>query len=121
MRFSQTPSPLMDAFFSQSNQAQLQKSIQDNVAVTTGYKVGPQNDSDLQAIMGKIYTDLRGDTNTNVDQQVQSMNQGVLSSATKMIITGIKNDLYYLNDISKLPVPLELPTNNSVYGTRINR
>ena len=121
MRFSQTPSPLMDAFFSQTNQAHIQKSIQDNVAITTGYRVGPQNNMDLQTIMGKVYTDLRGDTNNNVDQQVQNMNQGVLSAATRMIITGIKNDLYYLNDISKLPVPLELPTNNSIYGTKINR
>jgi hypothetical protein len=121
MRFSQTPSPLMDAFFAQSNQDQLQKSIQDNVNVTTGYKVGPQNQGDLLAIMGKIYTDLRGDTEKNVDQQVSNMNQSVLASATRMIISGIKSDLHYLNDISKMPVPLDLPKNNSVYGTRLNR
>jgi len=121
MRFSQTPSPLMDAFFSQDNQDTIQKTISANVAVTTGYKVGPQNPADLQAIMGKVYTDLRGDTEKNVGAQVSNMNQSVVTTAIKMVVSGIKSDLFYLNDISKMPVPLDLPTNNSVYGTRLNR
>jgi hypothetical protein len=71
--------------------------------------------------MGKIYTDLRGDTEKNVGAQVSNMNQSVVTTAIKMIVSGIKSDLFYLNDISKMPVPLDLPTNNSVYGTRLNR
>jgi hypothetical protein len=71
--------------------------------------------------MGKSYTDIRGDTENNIDQQVSMMNQSVIAQAVRMIITGIKNDLHYLDDISKQPVPLDLPTNNSTYGTKINR
>ena len=121
MRFSQTPSPLMDAFFSDSNQQTIQKSISTNVTMTSGYKIGPQNQNDLLAIMGKIYTDIRGDTERNVDEQVSIMNQGVVNTTTRMIINGIKNDLFYLKDISMRPSPLDLPTNTSVYGTRLSR
>jgi len=121
MRFSQTPSPLMDAFFSDDNQKQIQSSIASSVNMTSGYKIGPQNPNDLLAIMGKSYTDIRGDTERNIDEQVSVMNQSVVSQAVRMIINGIKSDLHYLNDISKQPVPPDLPKNTSVYGTKINR
>jgi len=121
MRFSQTPSPLMDAFFSDSNQDQIQKSIISNVNLTSGYTIQRQNPNDLLALMGKSYTDLRGDTEKNIDGQVSAMNQNVVTNAVRMIISGIKMDLQYLNDIANYPVPLELPKNTSIYGTNMNR
>lgn len=121
MRFSQTPSPLSDAFFSDDNQKNLQNSIASTVNLTSGYRIGPQNPNDLLAIMGKSYTDIRGDTEKNVDQQVSMMNQSVVSQAVRMIVNGIKSDLHYLNDISKMPVPPDLPMNTSIYGTNLNR
>lgn len=121
MRFSQTPSPLMEAFFSDDNQEAIQKSIISNVNLTSGYTIQRQNPNDLLALMGKSYTDLRADTETNIDGQVKTMNQNVVTNAVRMIISGIKMDLQYLNDISSYPVPQDLPANTSIYGTNMNR
>jgi hypothetical protein len=121
MRFNQTSSPLSDSFFSDSNQELIQQTIISDVGVTTGYKIGAQNSGDLNAIMGKVYTDMRIDTETSIDEQVSNMNQNVVSIAVDMIIRGIKSNLLYLNDISKPRQIPDLPTNTSLYGTRLNR
>jgi hypothetical protein len=111
----------MDEFFSDGNKEYIHSSIIKNVSNMSGYSIGRQNDSDLETMMGKVYTDLRGDTEHNVDSQVSNMNQSVISAAVRMVINGIKSDLYYLNDISKNPVPPDLPYNTSLYGTRLNK
>ena len=121
MVFNQSQSPLSDAFFSEANRGYLQNKIQQNVMSTSGYKIGPQNSGDLSSLMGVVYTDLRVDTEKNIAPQVASMNENVVSRATRTIINAIKQDLTYLRDITIAPVPPDAPTSTSTYGTKLTR
>ena len=121
MPFKLSDSPLSDAFFSDANQDYLQNQIQKNVLSTSGYKIGQQNPGDLRSLMGVSYTDLRVDTESNIAPQVASMNQNVVSKATRTIINAIKQDLTYLRDITILPVPPKAPVATSTYGTKLTR
>jgi hypothetical protein len=85
MIFKQTDSALSDSFFSEANQNYLQSAIKDNVYSSSGYKIGDQNSGDLWTLMGVVYTNLRGNTEKFVPEQVSYMNQTVVSNATNTI------------------------------------
>lgn len=121
MIFKQVDSPLSESFFSEANQNYLQTAIKDSVYSSSGYKIGPQNSGDLWTLMGVVYTNLRNDTENFVPEQVSYMNQTVVSNATNTIISGIKQDLSYLHDISILPTPPPAPKITSTYGTKLTR
>jgi hypothetical protein len=121
MIFGQNDTALSDSFFSEANQNYLQNAIKDGVYSTSGYKIGDQNSGDLWSLMGVVYTNLRGSNEKFVPEQVAYMNQTVVSNATNTIISGIKQDLSYLHDISILPTPPPAPKTTSTYGTKLTR
>jgi len=112
--------PLGDAFFSIFNRNSIQVDISKSVRSKTGYNTGTQNDSDLQALMGRVFTNMRADPYSNVRSQVSSMNKQVVLEATAAITTGILSQLAYLKDISSQPVPLASPVNTSTYGNKVS-
>ena len=114
-------SSFFDIFFNKTNICYLQTSIRNNVYTKSGYSIGPQNEQDLQLIMGKYYSDYRYNDEENIEEQKTSMNSGVIGAATKMIVSAISSSLSYLNDISKRPTPMDLPQNTSIYGTNLQR
>jgi hypothetical protein len=85
----------------------------------TGYQIERQNDSDLQALMRRVWTNLSGDPYTDVRNQVSKMNDRVVKEATETISTGLLQQIVYLRDISRNPVPLETPVSTSTYGNKI--
>ena len=97
-------------YFSENNTNYLQEKIIKNVKDCSkgGYDISKQDDNTLLIIMRSIYLQNLKDTG-NVDKQVANMNHLVIEYCVNNIVTNIKNYVYYLNDISKLPVPLEHP------------
>ena len=85
----------------------------------TGYQIERQSDPDLQALMRRVWTNLSGDPYSDVRSQVAKMNDRVVKEASDTISTGILQQIVYLRDISRNPVPLETPVSTSTYGNKI--
>ncbi len=113
------PTPLTDAYFSDFNREYLHRAIVDEIAKLTGYKIDRQNDGDLQALMGRAYSDVSYDPYKDVRTQVSAMNKQVVAEATKTIKTGVLQQLIYMRDISTQPVPMAAPMSTSTYGNKI--
>jgi hypothetical protein len=82
-------------------------------------KIERQNDSDLQALMKRVYTNMARDPYSNVRDQVATMNSRVAKEATATVSTGVLQQLVYLRDISSNPVPLAAPVSTSTYGNKM--
>lgn len=113
------PSPLVDAFFSDFNKEALQDQIIAAIKDKTGYEIERQNYSDLDALMQRVFTNLRRDPYSNVREQVDEMNARVVKEASATISTGMLQQLMYLKDISQNAVPMAVPVSTSTYGNKI--
>jgi hypothetical protein len=98
-------------------QGQIKKSVKES----TSYSIGDQNQNDLFTLMGKVYTDMRADPERDVLNQVSAMNKITIENATSTIRTGIMQQLAYLKDISRNPVPPPVPSSTSSYGLALSR
>lgn len=113
------PSPLADAYFSDFNREYLHGAIIRAMKDKTGYTIERQSDPDLQALMRRVWANLSRDPYTDVRSQVSQMNARVIKEATDTISTGMLQQIVYLRDISRNPVPLETPVSTSTYGNKI--
>lgn len=113
------PSPLADAFFSDFNKETIQDQIASAIRDKTGVELQRQSYSDLDALMKRVYVNMKKDTYSNVRQQVDDMNARVTEEATGTISTGLLQQIVYLRDISRNAVPLEVPVSTSTYGNKI--
>ena len=113
------PSPLADAFFSDFNKETIQDQIASAIKDKTGVDLQRQSYSDLDALMKRVYVNMKKDTYSNVRQQVDDMNARVTEEATGTISTGLLQQIVYLRDISRNAVPLEVPVSTSTYGNKI--
>jgi len=112
---------LSETYYSQSNVDYLQTTIMNSVKAATGYAIGPQDPMDLYNLMRKVYTDYMVVDYDDVPNQISRMNEVVVKSATKTISVGVMQNLIYLRDIGRLPVPPDAPRNTSSYGLRLSR
>lgn len=113
------PNPLSDAFFSEFNRETIHQGIIDRINEKTGYTIDRQNDSDLQALMKRVYVNMLANPYGDVLTQVRKMNDKVVDEATATIKVGMLQQLLYLRDISSNPVPLQPPMSTSTYGNKI--
>ena len=113
------PSPLADAFFSDFNKETIQDQIASAIKDKTGVELQRQSYSDLDALMKRIYVNMKKDTYSNVRQQVDDLNARVTEEATGTISTGLLQQIVYMRDISRNAVPLEVPVSTSTYGNKI--
>jgi hypothetical protein len=113
------PTPLADAYFSEFNREKVQQGIIDSFKNKTGYTIDRQNDMDILTLMRRVWANLSQDPYRDVKGQVERMNARVVKEATETISTGVLQQIVYLRDISKNPVPLETPQSTSTYGNKI--
>ena len=113
------PSPLADAYFSDFNKETIQDQIAAAIKDKTGVELQRQSYSDLDALMKRVYVNMKKDTYSNVRQQVDDMNARVTEEATGTISTGLLQQIVYMRDISRNAVPLEVPVSTSTYGNKI--
>jgi membrane carboxypeptidase/penicillin-binding protein len=116
-RFLSTP--LSDAFFSEFNRESIHSALISKVRDTTGYTIDKQNDADIQGLMRKVYINMARNEYTDVRSQVDTMNSKVVDEASQFVLTGVLQQIVYLQDIATNPVPLTNPVSTSTYGNKI--
>ena len=113
------PTPLGNAFFADFNRESIHSALTNDVQGKTGYVIDRQSDSDLQAIMKSVYIRMAYEEYQDIRGQVGKMNAAVVSEASRMVMTGVLQQLVYMKDIGSNPVPLAAPTSTSTYGEKI--
>lgn len=113
---------LQELFFGRENIETLQKLLQYHVLQQSGgrFKIGRQDDFQLRAIMKSVYLSDGKNLPHHLQEQVRDLNRLVIEYAVPTILSNIQQHEMYLNDISKMPVPMELPQYTSSAGTRTN-
>jgi hypothetical protein len=82
------------------------------------YEIDDQDVDELKTIMRAMYLQYAKNNPFQLDAQLQELNQLVIDYAVPRIVSEIDMYVHYLNDISKLPVPMEKPMNVSSAGMK---
>ena len=99
----------------------IQAAIRKDVYTRSGskhYKIDDQSIDELKMIMRGIYMQYAKNNPFNVQGQVAELNTLVIDWCAPRIMSEIDHYIYYLNDISHMPVPLTQPMHMSTAGTR---
>jgi len=103
-----TPTPLYNKFFSSANIEFIQNTIISNVKIQTSQIISNQDETNLIVIMRSIYLQYIKNTD-DFQTELNRLNKEVIMYSVKNIVSNIGHYLHYLEDISKLPMPLEHP------------
>tara|TARA_B100000427_G_C15498860_1_gene591117 strand:+ start:1466 stop:1954 length:489 start_codon:yes stop_codon:yes gene_type:complete len=105
-------SKMSDYFFSMKNREDIQQNIRYNVFKNTDKVISKQSDEEIYTIMRSIYLQkggLRFSTHDEMLEIIKGLNGDVIDYSVKNVTNTLKQHDMYLNDISKLPIPLENP------------
>lgn len=116
----QEKSQLSSLFFSKENINNIQNLIRYTVYRESNneYVIGNQSTIDLEIIMRSVYLQHSINLNCKFKEQIKYLNNIVLNNTVPNILNEIKQYLGYIDNVEKLPVPLELPQNLSSAGTK---
>ena len=110
-----------DIFFSDMNTKVLQDTIRYKVNKNTGEVIARQSDNELYIIMRSImlqFANFRTEVSEIVNE-IKRLNQKVIDYAVDNITSNVQQHKGYVDKLSKLPVPLDLPVchnkNNYTY------
>lgn len=135
--------PVSALFFSKTNIDALQMGICNRVFNETRgkYNIGKQSEAELKIIMRSYYFESLSKAFPNVMSQIKTMsnmamsvplqhnkssvveqvrrlNQSVLDWSVSKIITNISQFDKYKEDVSRLPVPMDMPKLSTMAGTK---
>jgi hypothetical protein len=121
--------PLADAYFSKENVDNLQNIIRNQVQIRCQNDpeipneqkpvlIARQNDTELYIIMRSIYLQYGRNLDSDIADQINSLNVLVANESTPKIITALKQKIKYLYDIQHLPVPLDRAEYTSSAGEK---
>jgi hypothetical protein len=111
--------PVSEAFMSRFNIEYLHSAIVKNVSSKSGMNIDRQSDSDLQALMVRVYQHVIADPYSGVSAQVARMNDLVIQEATKTIMTGVLQQLSFVDYVTRNPVPLAMPISTTTHGNKM--
>lgn len=119
----QEPTLLNKVFFSKENLDRIQDMIRYNVYLKSPNKsiISRQSDVDVKVVMRSIFLQHSPNLNYNIPEQIKYLDQMVTDWCVPRIIEEINQYVGYINDISTLPMPIDLPKNLSSKGTKISR
>ena len=106
-------------FFMRNNITKIQNEIKKEVSRASNgkFNIGDQDEVSLQIIMRSIYLQHSKNLPTNIDKQVNDLNQKVLDYCIPNIMTNIKQHIGYIEHINApipvAPVPLDTRINNN--------
>ena len=109
---------LPNMFFSKKNIDLIQININKQVFNEIRYKIKRQSDRELKLIMRSLYLQYGKHIKTNINQQILDLNNLVYKYAVPNIISNLQQFIGYSKDISSIPLPLNLPKNVSIKGTK---
>ena len=119
----QEPTMLNKTFFSKENLNLIQDMIRYSVYEKSPnkYIISRQSDIDLQIVMRSIFLQHSPNLNYNIREQIKYLDQMVVDWCVPRIIEEVNQYVGYVNDLTKLPMPIDLPQNLSSKGTKISR
>lgn len=119
----QEPTTLNKTFFSKENLDLIQDMIRHNVYLKSPnkYIISRQSDIDIQIVMRSIFLQHSPNLNYNISEQIKYLDQMVTDWCVPRIIEEVNQYIGYVNDLTKLPMPIDLPQNLSSKGTKISR
>jgi hypothetical protein len=112
---------LTTAFFSKGNIAILQNAIRKEVfnrSQPKGYVIDEQSVDELKIIMRAMYYQYARNLPVDIAAQVDDLNKKVIDWSVPHILSAVDHYYYYLNDISHMPVPMQMPQSMSSAGTK---
>ena len=109
-------SPLTKAYFSRSNLDLVQRTLADEVARLTGFRIDRQDDTQMLIVMRALYLDHAKNAPRDVQAEVRRLNAGVVSSLIDQVISGITARLSYLRDASRMRTPIPRGSATSIKG-----
>lgn len=115
------PTPLGEIFFSPENIGRLQKMIKKEVFLRTNgkYKLNiDQNETDLIVVMRAVYITDALNSPYKLIHQVKELNHRTIERIVPDMISMIKQDQQYLNEIDKPINPIPRPVNISRAGRK---
>lgn len=121
MRGNWEETPLSDTFFGVRNIDFLQNRIIEEVYRRSGnkqWKIDKQDVNELKIIMRSMFYQYARNLPTDIQGQVEELNNIVIEWAVPRIMSEIQHHIYYLNDIDKMPVPLARPVLLTRAGTK---
>jgi len=102
---------LNSLFFGETNTKVIQDTIRYRVYKNTDQVISDQSENDLFIIMRSImlqFANFRTDVDHIVDE-IKRLNDRVLDYAVENVTSNVKQHQGYVNDLSKLPVPMDMP------------
>ena len=114
-------SPLTEALFSADNIERIQLMIRKGVydrSQPKGYVIDKQSVDELKIIMRAIYYQYARNLPNNIGAQIADLNMKVVEWSVPHILSAVDHHVYYLKDISTLPVPLQRSQHLSSAGTK---
>jgi hypothetical protein len=111
-------------YFSKENIAWLQENIRYTVYKTSNkkYVIGKQDETNLLIVMKAVYLqNSKNPSNTSMyKSELYRLDKIVVDTVVPDIITQLQQHDAYIRDISKIPVPIALPKNTSIIGTKLD-
>ena len=104
-----TPNELSDYFFNPYNVSNIQRLIRYNVYKETDKVIDKQSEQEIYIIMRSIYLQYGGKASNNKDEfnkNIRDLNKRVIDYSVDNISSQLSQLDMYINDISKMPVPL---------------
>jgi hypothetical protein len=109
---------LNSVFFSQENIDRLQTEIQNAVYQMVGGRIDKQSEVDLKLIMRSYYLQYAENNPLKTMEELNELNQRVVSFAANRISVEVEAYRYYRKDILDFPAPIANPMDVKIYGTR---
>lgn len=106
---------LSDIFFSDMNMDIIQQSVRYNVYKNTNKVIAKQSENTLYIIMRSImlqYGNFQTSV-TNLIEEIQNLNEMVVKYSSENVTSNVQQYFSYLNDIQRLPQPIERPIYNN--------
>ena len=117
-----TPNELSDYFFNPYNVSNIQRLIRYNVYKETDKVIDRQSEQEIFIIMRSIYLQYGGKNSKDKDEfnkNIRDLNKRVVDYAVDNISSQLSQLDMYINDISRMPVPMAHPSyenkNNFTY------
>ena len=113
--------PVSDGFFSPENVGLLQNQVRKAVfdrSQPKGYVVDKQSVDELKIIMRAIYYQYARNLPRDVTGQIADLNLKVVNWSAPHILSAVEHYMFYLNDISHMPVPLARSISLSSAGSK---
>ena len=113
--------PISSLFFSEENVNAIQEAIRYQVYMRSEGKhvIDKQSETELFVIMRAMYLQNARHKQYDLYGQIQDLNKLVLDYCVPRILVEIDQYMFYKNDISKLPVPLERGQLSSTKGSKV--